>query len=129
MPTTPSSSHSSALALPTGCSASDFGGPNRSGTMSGGFTGCVVGVASVLQTCCTSVGSTPAFVNNTCGCPIDPVLLPNAFTDFGTCVGEHNDVGACGPLPSGGTGRFHGQLRWNAAAVVLGVTFLVGLML
>ncbi|KAJ7877645.1 hypothetical protein B0H13DRAFT_2347026 [Mycena leptocephala] len=59
MPTTPTLSSSSAVPLPSGCSPSDFRGPNFSGTANGAFSGCVVGIASVLQIVALASGARP----------------------------------------------------------------------
>ncbi|KAJ7181428.1 hypothetical protein C8R43DRAFT_1229318 [Mycena crocata] len=81
---------SSAAALPTGCSPSFFRGPEFSGTLNGAFQGCVVGVASVLPTCCAAVGSTPVFANDTCGCPFSDSFPSTAFLNFLDCAGDNN---------------------------------------
>ncbi|KAJ7142359.1 hypothetical protein C8R44DRAFT_760550 [Mycena epipterygia] len=121
---TPTSSSSSAAATPSGCDAGDFRGTGYSGTISGGFSGCVVGVASVLQSCCAEVGSTPAFVNNTCGCPYNAVFLPADEPTWAECTIHQNATSLCSlETPSAAVGR---PVRWNAAVVVLSVALLLG---
>ncbi|KAJ7894846.1 hypothetical protein B0H14DRAFT_2681969 [Mycena olivaceomarginata] len=72
-----------------------------------------VGVPAVLQSCCSTVGSTPVFANQTCGCPFNAVFLPNETQAFFSCIEDNNQrVGARSP-------------RWKVALVplVLGVSF------
>ncbi|KAJ7233289.1 hypothetical protein B0H12DRAFT_171993 [Mycena haematopus] len=47
-------------ALPTGCSASSFAGPEHIPAISGSFLGCTASVAGALQLCCPQVGGTLA---------------------------------------------------------------------
>ncbi|KAJ7472272.1 hypothetical protein B0H11DRAFT_1919255 [Mycena galericulata] len=79
---------SSAAALPKGCSPADFHGPAFAEI--GPFTGCTVGVASVLLNCCAAAGGTPAFVNNTCGCPFDTNFTLAQDDTFINCAEKFN---------------------------------------
>ncbi|KAJ7142363.1 hypothetical protein C8R44DRAFT_865716 [Mycena epipterygia] len=137
MSTVPSPSASAAVALPTGCSSSDFPGPGSSVPASKSFLGCTAGVASVLVSCCATVGGTAAFVDNTCGCPFDASFLAANEQDFEDCALASNTTSACslggsqgtaqgGPSTSAGVPGM--PLRWNAATVVLGLALLVGLV-
>ncbi|KAJ7132439.1 hypothetical protein C8R44DRAFT_774056 [Mycena epipterygia] len=125
------SSFSSSVALPSvvlpkGCSSSDSLGPDSVGNgRSGTFSGCTAGVASVLLSCCTSVGSTAAFVNNTCLCPYNTIFSPVTEEKFFDCVGNNSDA-QCGTA-SGTNSATVASLR-NAVVVVLGVALLLGAM-
>ncbi|KAJ7750806.1 hypothetical protein B0H16DRAFT_1691443 [Mycena metata] len=113
MSTAPSASSTSAAALPSGCSHL------HGVTMSGGFAGCATDSASSLETCCSAVGSTPAFVNDTCGCPFNAVFVPSDMENFFDCADKINAQAGCtgsnSPQPSAAT---RAPLRWNAAVVV-----------
>ncbi|KAJ6492225.1 hypothetical protein C8R45DRAFT_1096251 [Mycena sanguinolenta] len=65
--TTPSST-SSFAPLPTGCAG--LSGLHADAS----FQGCVTEFPTVLQICCSAVGSTPVFANETCGCPYNAVF-------------------------------------------------------
>ncbi|KAK7036267.1 hypothetical protein R3P38DRAFT_2911188 [Favolaschia claudopus] len=108
--------------LPTGCA-------NLHGaTASAGFHGCVVGNATVLQICCSSVGSTPGFVNDTCGCPFNPPAFVGAVVDvqnFFACASTYSYSAGCFGLPASGAGRIVG---WKAGVLVLGVSLLLGVV-
>ncbi|KAF7333420.1 hypothetical protein MVEN_02357800 [Mycena venus] len=120
MSTAPSPSSSSAAALPSGCSHL------HGVTSSANFAGCAIDSASALETCCSAVGSTPAFVNDTCGCPYNAVFVPNDMENFFACADKINAQAGCsGPQPSAAT---RAPLRWNAAVAVLGLALLVGTM-
>ncbi|KAJ6574395.1 hypothetical protein B0H19DRAFT_1371479 [Mycena capillaripes] len=114
---------SSFAPLPTGCA-----GLSRPGThASDGFQGCVVGDAKVLQSCCSSVGSTLVFAIETCGCPFNSAFLQTDIQNFFTCLGKFNQTGGCSGL--GGTpssAKAAPRPRWNAALIILGVSLLVG---
>ncbi|KAJ7450197.1 hypothetical protein FB451DRAFT_1186970 [Mycena latifolia] len=84
-----------AASLPTGCSSSDFPGPNLTASAGSGFTGCVTGVSNVLLTCCARLGGTPAFVDNTCGCPFGAGFTADAEESFGDCTLESNATATC----------------------------------
>ncbi|KAJ7668177.1 hypothetical protein B0H17DRAFT_1210031 [Mycena rosella] len=123
-------------ALPTGCTDSDFPGPNISiKTAGAGFTGCVVGVASVLLTCCARVGGTAAFAHDTCGCPFDATFTGDAEESFGDCALESNETSTCflnagpaaGASAAGAAVKLTGG-RVNAAVVVLGIALVLGVM-
>ncbi|KAJ6549082.1 hypothetical protein DFH09DRAFT_1320380 [Mycena vulgaris] len=123
-PQTPSSS----VTLPPGCLTATFPGPNVTQPAGDGFTGCVVGVANVLLSCCARVGGTPAYVHNTCGCPFDANFLAAAEESFTDCTLESNATSTCyiGMSPStppSSAGTLNAR-RWNAATLVLGVTLL-----
>ncbi|KAK6981510.1 hypothetical protein R3P38DRAFT_415334 [Favolaschia claudopus] len=118
-----SSTSSSAFPpLPTGCA-------HLHGTTSSeSFNGCVVGNATVLQLCCSSVGSTPGFINGTCGCPYNPPAFAGTQADiqnFFACVSNHSYEGGCSDWPTSGAGRAVG---WNAAVIVLGVSLFLGVV-
>ncbi|KAJ7890687.1 hypothetical protein B0H14DRAFT_2561312 [Mycena olivaceomarginata] len=84
--------------------------------------GCAVDSASALETCCSAVGSTPAFVNDTCGCPFSAVFVPNDTQNFFACANKINAEAGCNsPQPSVAT---RPPLPWNAAVVVLGLALL-----
>ncbi|KAJ7915387.1 hypothetical protein B0H13DRAFT_2655831 [Mycena leptocephala] len=120
MSTAPSPSSSSAAALPSGCSHL------HGVTLGGGFYGCAVDSASALETCCSTVGSTPAFVNDTCGCPFNAVFVPDDMQNFFACADKIDAQAGCHqPSPSAAT---RAPLRWNAAVVVLCLALLVGAM-
>ncbi|KAJ7182409.1 hypothetical protein C8R43DRAFT_1116052 [Mycena crocata] len=123
VPATPASS--SAAALPNGCSPSSFPGPGKSGTITASFAGCVVGIASVLPTCCTVVGSTPVFVNDTCGCPFSASFPSTAFVNFLNCADENNATAICGPTPKNNSPT---GVRLNFAAMVLGMACVLGVV-
>ncbi|KAJ7699503.1 hypothetical protein B0H14DRAFT_3035473 [Mycena olivaceomarginata] len=87
-------------------------------------TGCVVGVPAVLQSCCSTVGSTPVFANQTCGCPFNAVFLPNETQAFFSCIEDNNQTGGCvGPAPNSASPAAV-RPRWKVALVplVLGVS-------
>ncbi|KAJ7719726.1 hypothetical protein B0H16DRAFT_395261 [Mycena metata] len=71
-------SSSSASAIPTGipavCLNSTMPGVSEFGSISTGFFGCVADVPAVFNACCAEVGSTPAAINDTCGCPYNAVF-------------------------------------------------------
>ncbi|KAK6981539.1 hypothetical protein R3P38DRAFT_3233968 [Favolaschia claudopus] len=53
------------------------------------FQGCIVENstdASILQTCCNTVGSTATFEHNTCGCPFNAVFPPAKNQAFSDCA-------------------------------------------
>ncbi|KAJ7103878.1 hypothetical protein C8R44DRAFT_808296 [Mycena epipterygia] len=119
---------SSQLALPPGCSSSDFPGPSQAGTPSTTFSGCTAGNASVLIGCCISVGGTPSFVNHTCGCPYDAVFFGAAYATFASCVSGNDTNGECGvaTATNAAAGPLKPHFRWNGAvAFVLGVGLLI----
>lgn len=90
------------------------------------YSGCAVDSASALETCCSAVGSTPAFVNDTCGCPFSAVFVPNDTQNFFACANKINAEAGCNsPQPSVAT---RPPFPWNAAVVVLGLALLVGAM-
>ncbi|KAJ7750803.1 hypothetical protein B0H16DRAFT_1691441 [Mycena metata] len=105
-----SSTSSSAAALPSGCSHL------HGVTFGGGFAGCVTNTTSSLETCCTAVGSTPGFVNDTCGCPFNAVFVPSDMENFFDCADKIGNVQTGCQQPSAAT---RAPLRWNAAVVVV----------
>jgi hypothetical protein len=140
----------STSSLPSGCSPSDFRGPGIPPNISTSFLGaqscmqhthpgfgfshhlklgCVADTPSVLQTCCSKAGSTAAFVNGTCGCPLSQTDFGPATGVFGTCVLDANATAQCGGPAAGATSAAHrgglGVGRVNLAVVVLGVVVLM----
>ncbi|KAF7358719.1 hypothetical protein MSAN_01210900 [Mycena sanguinolenta] len=118
--TSSASATSSFPALPTGCAG-------LSGThASGSFQGCVVGSPTVLQTCCSAVGSTPVFANDTCGCPFTSVFLSNETESFFDCLDKNNEEGGCLDVSSPSL-SISIRPRWklNFALVALGAFSLV----
>ncbi|KAJ7668181.1 hypothetical protein B0H17DRAFT_1088111 [Mycena rosella] len=122
---TPSSSSSAPSATPSGCDAGDFR-PGFSGTTSGGFSGCVVNNASIRQECCTNLGSTAAFVNETCGCPYNGSTGFTSSAPFFACVNEASDDAVAGCSGQGTTSAAGRRQRWNAAVVVLVAALVAG---
>ncbi|KAJ6549119.1 hypothetical protein DFH09DRAFT_1281553 [Mycena vulgaris] len=119
---------SSPVALPPGCSADNFPGPNVTQPAGDGFRGCTVGVAPVLLSCCARVGGTPAYVHNTCGCPFGATFLAAAEEDFTDCTLESIATSTCyigtsTSTPPSSEGTLNAR-RWNAATLVLGVALL-----
>ncbi|KAJ7917409.1 hypothetical protein B0H13DRAFT_2269490 [Mycena leptocephala] len=128
--------------LPTGCSASDFLGPTDPGTARPTFSGCIVGVPSILETCCTKVGSTAVFVNGTCGCPYpfniasgSPAAQEDAVQVFFNCTSEAEPgmtsvIVMCGHATASAARASHelGSVRWNLAVLMLGVAVITGAM-
>ncbi|KAJ7926747.1 hypothetical protein B0H13DRAFT_2653782 [Mycena leptocephala] len=119
----------STSSLPSGCSPRDFRGPGIPPNISTSFLGCVADTPSVLQTCCSKTGSTAAFVNGTCGCPLSQTDFGPATGVFGTCVLDANATAQCGGPATGATSAVHrdglGVGRVNLAVVVLGVAVLM----
>ncbi|KAJ7212633.1 hypothetical protein GGX14DRAFT_393533 [Mycena pura] len=74
----PASSSSSTSAIPTGipavCLNSTMPGVSEFGSISASFFGCVATDPAVFNACCAEVGSTPAAINDTCGCPYNAVF-------------------------------------------------------
>ncbi|KAJ6549071.1 hypothetical protein DFH09DRAFT_1320370 [Mycena vulgaris] len=119
-----SPSSSAASTIPSGCHAGDFR-PGHTPTMNDSFYGCVVNNSTALEVCCTEVGSTAVFVNETCGCPFN-AAFPIAFdTRFFDCVDGmtivNNTISVCGKA-NAASGA---SLRWTAAMVSLGVALVV----
>ncbi|KAJ6536894.1 hypothetical protein B0H19DRAFT_1382736 [Mycena capillaripes] len=121
------------VSLPANCATTDFNGPNVPGKISASFSGCVVGVAAVLETCCTTAGSAAAFVNNTCGCPFpsnngtDEATREANVAAFQKCAGDNKAEVSCGPT-SNNAARVAGSVRWNFAIMVLGTSVIMGAM-
>ncbi|KAJ6549128.1 hypothetical protein DFH09DRAFT_1320421 [Mycena vulgaris] len=122
---TPVSSSSAASPTPSGCDAGDFR-PGYSGSITGGFAGCVVNNATALTVCCASVGSTAGFINETCGCPFNAAFPATANISFFECVHRTSNgtTSACGH-PNTGLGA---GVRWNAAVIVLGAALVLGVV-
>ncbi|CAK5283011.1 unnamed protein product [Mycena citricolor] len=124
-----SSSASATATLPAGCSLSSF---NGGVTLSSDFEGCTTSTLFGLDSCCAAAGSIPAFVNNTCGCPLDKVASAKDARDaFTSCTAKLNLTSGCGgyPLPSatpkgGAVGREAG-VRFAWVWVVL-LSALIG---
>ncbi|KAJ6612974.1 hypothetical protein B0H10DRAFT_2222635 [Mycena sp. CBHHK59/15] len=111
---------SSFAPLPTGCAG--LSGTHADGGFQGAFTLRVINPP--FATCCSSVGSTPVFANNTCGCPFNSVFLVNDTHNFFSCTSKNNeDAGCIGP-PNSASPSAH--VRWSAVVLVLGVSLLVG---
>ncbi|KAJ7181427.1 hypothetical protein C8R43DRAFT_270890 [Mycena crocata] len=122
---------SSAAALPTGCSPSLFPGPGFSGTVNSAFAGCVVGIASVLPTCCAAVGSTPVFANDTCGCPFSASFPSTALGNFLDCASDNNAQAICNEKNNNSAGNSApknsaSSVRWNFAVILLGMGCVLG---
>ncbi|KAJ6566567.1 hypothetical protein B0H19DRAFT_1257773 [Mycena capillaripes] len=74
--------------LSAGCAA------NFPGT-GGAFAGCSSTNRTVLETCCSSVGSTAASLSGTCGCPFNSVFNETNKKAFLNCAGNAHDASAC----------------------------------
>ncbi|KAJ7466221.1 hypothetical protein B0H11DRAFT_2239955 [Mycena galericulata] len=59
--------------------------------------GCAVetGKNSTLAICCAAVGSTPAEIDGTYGCPYTDAFVPSANQSFSACALERNTTGSC----------------------------------
>ncbi|KAJ7925650.1 hypothetical protein B0H13DRAFT_1862912 [Mycena leptocephala] len=115
---------SAATALPTGCSARSFQGPENIPHVSGSFLGCTASVAGALQQCCSQVGSTPAFVNGTCGCPFNSVFTPALRSNWTTCVIQSSFAADSCNLVFKPNSALTVPLPLNAAVVFLGLSLM-----
>ncbi|KAJ7508309.1 hypothetical protein B0H11DRAFT_2184811 [Mycena galericulata] len=104
-----SSSSASASATPTGipavCLNSTMPGVSEFGSISPSFFGCVATNPAVFDACCAEVGSTPAAINDTCGCPYNAVFqfAQPDIQKFEACANEGGAATGCKLPKTSGT--------------------------
>ncbi|KAF7336258.1 hypothetical protein MVEN_02173900 [Mycena venus] len=114
-----SATSSSFAPLPTGCEG------HLSSTHAGaGYVGCITGNATVLQTCCSKVGSAPVFSDDTCGCPFTSTFTVDDSRSFLDCTISGLCFGP-GP-PNRNYAATSASPRWNTVAIMIffGVSLL-----